>query len=368
MTNFPSVTSTQFNYMVAAHRPATADGPSLCVDYEHHAMMARMNTIATIQARRALHAANKVRRAAELSASMRRQEGHTAAAAAAANGKPSMAKRLSDVVVKVRAFDPGLSCTTAALERRAQSAQAAETALRRAARERALEAVRQRAESRNIQERVADEQRRLVAHRKSSQLVAAWELEQTQGGDEGSGGEGSGGEGSGESGAREGERATALGNGVMGSLLANDLITLTRRLGGVALGAAVAATLPPVLPVPKVTLAEMHSSLTLVLRALTHKLHLEASDAEIAAAHSAFRSWHKTSWLDPRDAKVKLRPKHPPGCHALLSLSHAYALSLARSLAFSLARSLARSLSVHPSLSLCPCLSLSRLCFCLPRA
>ena len=99
-----------------------------------------------------------------------------------------------------------------------------------------------------------------------------------------------------------------FGRGAMASLLANDLVSLTRRLGGNVLATRVLTQPPPVLPIPFETLAEMRTSLKLVRHALTHNLHLEAAEGELEAAKAAFHSWHATSWLDPRDSRVKLKP------------------------------------------------------------
>ena len=99
-----------------------------------------------------------------------------------------------------------------------------------------------------------------------------------------------------------------FGRGAMASLLANDLVSLTRRLGGNVLATRVLTRPPPVLPIPSETLAEMRTSLKLVRHALTHNLHLEAAEGELEAAKAAFHSWHATSWLDPRDSRVKPKP------------------------------------------------------------
>ena len=94
----------------------------------------------------------------------------------------------------------------------------------------------------------------------------------------------------------------------MASLLLDDLVSLTKRLGGKELGDFVQSSPPPVLPVPTASLEEMRHSLNLVLHALTHKLHLEGSEEERLAAKAAFASWHATNWLDPRDNRLKPKP------------------------------------------------------------
>lgn len=99
-----------------------------------------------------------------------------------------------------------------------------------------------------------------------------------------------------------------FGRGALASLLANDLLSLTRRLGGAQMATRLLTRPPPVLPLPAETLSEMRSSLKLVLHALTHNLHLEAAEGELEAARVAFHSWHATSWLDPRDSRLKPKP------------------------------------------------------------
>ena len=96
------------------------------------------------------------------------------------------------------------------------------------------------------------------------------------------------------------------------ALLRRDLDTLSRRLGGKrALLDGVVEALPPAEPLPHATAAEMKASLRLVLHALSHNLHLEASPGELDAAKAAFKSWHAKGWLDPRTSKWT--PKTPFG-------------------------------------------------------
>jgi hypothetical protein len=78
-------------------------------------------------------------------------------------------------------------------------------------------------------------------------------------------------------------RRCALGGhsglGALASLMQADLASLSQRLG-VSSDFAVSLAkggMPPVLPVPPEIMDKMRASLKLVLNALTHKLHLEAS-------------------------------------------------------------------------------------------
>ena len=101
---------------------------------------------------------------------------------------------------------------------------------------------------------------------------------------------------------------SGFGSGVLAALMRNDIVVTSRRLGGEKLAEEISRALPPVLPMPKEALSDMKTSLKLVLHALTHNIHLEASEGELEAAKVAFGSWHKSAWLDPRDAKVKPKP------------------------------------------------------------
>ena len=85
-------------------------------------------------------------------------------------------------------------------------------------------------------------------------------------------------------------------------------VVTSRRLGGDKLAEDLSRALPPVLAMPKEALSDMKTSLAMVLHALTHNIHLEAGEGELEAAKIAFGSWHKTTWLDPRDAKLKPKP------------------------------------------------------------
>ena len=104
--------------------------------------------------------------------------------------------------------------------------------------------------------------------------------------------------------------ASALDDrGTMGALLRADLITLSRRLGGrKQLLADAVKSLPPAHALPPRCAADMRRSLSVVVHALTHKLHLEASEGELEAARVAFTSWHAQKWVDPRSGTVKSKP------------------------------------------------------------
>ena len=144
--------------------------------------------------------------------------------------------------------------------------------------ERRREALRQRSESRAAEALKRMRQRQRTAHARNLALVVAWEAEESA-----------------PSpaplqctppvlAARPQSASCAhnspFGRGAMASLLANDLVSLTRRLGGNVLATRVLTRPPPVLPIPSETLAEMRTSLKLVRQRVPHQLEGGAARAD----------------------------------------------------------------------------------------
>jgi hypothetical protein len=104
--------------------------------------------------------------------------------------------------------------------------------------------------------------------------------------------------------------APSLGDGILGKLLHGDLVSISKRLGGRnALLTEIVHSSPPLLPVPPRSLLVMQHSVSVVLHALRHNLHLEAAEGELEAAKVAFRSWKESSWFDPRTRKIKAKSR-----------------------------------------------------------